>query len=210
MCIRRFLLLGISAITLVACSQSDDTPTPASGTTTGPILNGIFIDSPVAGLSYETASLKGKTNSKGTYEYRKAETISFYIGNMLLGTAPGSPLTTPLSLVPGAIDEKNNKVSNIIRILLTLDTDKNPSNGITISPATADATKENSFDLNAQDLSINPALLAYLASLPDAPKLVDAVTAQEHFANSLREQSLWGSMVWGGGTWQAAVESDTQ
>lgn len=198
---KKLLTLSASALLISACggggsdgANPDTTPTASVG---------VFEDSPVAGLHYETATLSGTTNASGEYEYLPTETITFSIGGIVLGSATGSKVITPLTLVAGATDATNPVVTNIVRLLLTLDSDGNPDNGISISLATATAAANQSVDFTAADLAADPGMLALLPLLPGTPALVDAVTAQTHFAATLAGQSKWGSMAWGSGTWQS-------
>jgi hypothetical protein len=60
--------------------------------------NGVFWDSPVKGLIYKTPSTQGKTNKEGEFKYYPGEDISFYVGNIELGTAPAREMMTPCDL----------------------------------------------------------------------------------------------------------------
>ena len=62
-------------------------------------LTGVFYDSPVEGLSYETQTLSGMTNDKGEFEYREGETVTFSVGGLVLGSARGSERVTPADIV---------------------------------------------------------------------------------------------------------------
>ena len=55
-------------------SSSDDTQT------------GAFVDAPVYGLHYTTATQNGYTNEKGEFKYKDGETCTFTLGNLSLGT----------------------------------------------------------------------------------------------------------------------------
>ena len=56
---------------------------PGSGTEGGDgVLSGVFVDSPVAGLSWETATRNGVTGRDGGFEYLPGETITFSIGEL--------------------------------------------------------------------------------------------------------------------------------
>jgi hypothetical protein len=72
------------------------------------------------------------TDSDGTFTYYEGDVCSFYVGDILIGEGKGKPYITPLDLVPGANDETDEIVTNICRFLVTLDSDSNPYNGITI------------------------------------------------------------------------------
>ena len=63
------------------------------------ILKGVFYDSPLQGLEYETRTLSGLTNKKGEFEYRPGETVTFSIGGFMLGSAQGSEWLTPADIV---------------------------------------------------------------------------------------------------------------
>jgi hypothetical protein len=106
-------------------------------------------------------------------------------------------------LVSGATDATDPVVTNIVRLLLTLDDDGDPSNGISISAATAAATVGQTVDFSAADFSADPGMATLLPLLPGTPALVDATTAQTHFAATLAAQSNWGALAWGSGTWQS-------
>jgi hypothetical protein len=100
---------------------------------------GYFIDSPVEGITYETNTLSGTTDRRGTFYFSPGEQVEFFVGGLSLGFAHGKDVITPLDLVPGANDENNQEVVNIVRLLITLDTDANPENGITIDREVQDA-----------------------------------------------------------------------
>jgi len=164
---------------------------------------GVFEDATVAGISYKTETRSGTTNSAGEYDYLPGETVTFSIGGIVFGSAAAGPVVTPLSLVAGAVDETDPKVTNIVRLLLTMDADGDPSNGITISSATVLAAVGQTVDFAAADFAGETAVL--LAALPGTPALVDTAAAQTHFAATLAAQSSWGSLAWGSGTWKAAT-----
>ena len=48
---------------------------------------GVFVDSVVAGSYYETSSgLTGYTSIDGEYSYKPGDTITFFVGDMVIGT----------------------------------------------------------------------------------------------------------------------------
>jgi hypothetical protein len=95
-------------------------------------LQGQFKDSYVEGISYSTGTQSGITDIHGTFSYRAEETVTFALGNVVLVSASGSQLVTPVDLVAGATDEKNDAVANIGCLLQSLDLDGNPDNGISL------------------------------------------------------------------------------
>jgi hypothetical protein len=176
-CICTFVLL-----ILTACgggrSYSDSNP-----------QKGFFIDSVVEGVPFTTATQSGTTDSAGTFNYLPGEIVSLYIGDILLGSAPGKPLMTPLDFVPGAIDETDPRVTNILRFIQSLDSDNDPDNGISISNivATQAVGQSLDFSLETADFEIAANSLISVLTSDEVSALVDASTAQIHFVGSLAE-----------------------
>ncbi|HHO75835.1 MAG TPA: hypothetical protein ENN05_05345 [Deltaproteobacteria bacterium] len=96
------------------------------------ILQGIFVDSPVSGVTYITPEHRGTTNIDGIFDYEEGETITFLIAGIVLGRTLAKDVITPLDLVDNAEDVTDTAVTNICRLLLFLDTDGDPDNGIAI------------------------------------------------------------------------------
>lgn len=115
--------------------------------------HGSFIDSAVEGLSYETETLSGTTDSDGSFSYNSGESVTFFIGGIKLGSAAAQTYITPLDLVTGAQNENNPTVINIVRLLITLDEDNNPENGITIPPEINDALSGVSINFSQDNSS---------------------------------------------------------
>lgn len=100
------------------------------------ISTGTFVDSPVMGVQYETATQSGITNSAGEFSYIEGETVTFSLGGIELGTAPADEEVTPLDLL-GAEDMDDaiskgvaDQLVNMLVFLQSLDRDHNPDNGI--------------------------------------------------------------------------------
>ena len=93
-----------------------------------PVLKGVFMDGPVAGLNYATPTVKGVTNADGVFGYKEGETVDFFIGDLLLGKAIGKPFVTPLDIVKDAKNASDRRVANICVLLQTLDQDGNADN----------------------------------------------------------------------------------
>ena len=69
--------------------------------------------------------MSGITDGAGTFMYHEGESITFLVGDIMLGSAPGNFIMTPIDLVPGAVDETHPTVTNICRLLQSLDQDGN-------------------------------------------------------------------------------------
>ncbi len=195
-------------LTLTACGGSGGSDsTTATATETETVSTGVFIDSAVEGLQYETATRSGTTNSLGEYDYLAGETVTFSIGGIVLGSTIAGPVVTPLSLVPDATSATNPVVTNIVRLLLSLDSDGDPDNGITISSEVTTAANDLAVDFSVADLSADDGITSLLNSLQSI-KLVSESVAQNHFNQTLAVQakSTWGSLQWGSSQWRSASQ----
>jgi hypothetical protein len=139
-----FCLFGCSGDDSVEPNDNGQDPGP------GPVAEthtGVFRDSEVAGLYYETETKSGITNSAGEFEYIEGETVAFYVGDIKLGSGPASEDMTPLSIAStenASLDSP--EVKNIAALLQTLDSDNDPSNGISIEEATINAISIDAID----------------------------------------------------------------
>jgi hypothetical protein len=188
---------------LAACGF-DSAPTDET------LLTGVFVDSAVEGLHFETATQSGTTNSLGEYNYLPGETVTFSIGAIELGTAPADGVVTPLSIVPDALSADDVQVNNIVRFLLSIDSDGDPDNGISITSDVITAAANVVVDFSVADLSVDPGVTALLDASP-AIILVDETTAQSHFNQTLalleaEQNTVWGNLQWGSGTWSNSAE----
>ncbi|MCG8669920.1 MAG: hypothetical protein MI867_10945 [Pseudomonadales bacterium] len=147
---------------------------------------GQFVDSAVAGLFYKTDSMEGFTDHNGYFNYLPDETISFYIGNIALGSATASSIVTPVDISESTDQEINETTVNILRLLQTLDEDGDPSNGISISENThLAATQINGSDISvttsSQNFENNAVLIQFIGQVTNVGELVDHDNAVAHF-----------------------------
>jgi hypothetical protein len=169
---------------LMGCSSSD------SGQ-----RYGIFVDSAVEGITFKTETMSGETDSHGRFTYVPGETVTFSIGGIILGTTTVKPVVTPVDLVTGAQDENAPAVTNITRLLITLDEDNNPDNGITISPELKDALADISVNFNqdpflfAQDAAILEVITTvnnlYSTAESQERTVCSVQDAQDHLGNTI-------------------------
>ncbi|WP_299596652.1 hypothetical protein [uncultured Microbulbifer sp.] len=119
-------------------------------------MTGTFLAGAVEGLGYRTPSFSGVTDSSGTFRYRDGEDVEFFLGGVVLGGAPGAAELTLFDLAGAApyADEADlraalenhqqvdalDRVSNMMRLLLILDRDQDPGNGIDLTGWNADLT----------------------------------------------------------------------
>lgn len=106
-----------------------------------PPIQGVFVDSPVAGLTYNSPSVSnGVTNAEGQFDYFRGEAIDFSIGALTFPTVSAANVLTPLALF-STDTVFHPAVINSLRLLQSLDVDGDPSNGITISAQAAQAAQ---------------------------------------------------------------------
>lgn len=127
----------ISIVVLNGCggSGSDNTTSTAAPEISTPaptILQGVFLDSAVEGLAYATATQSGTTNVQGQFSYIAGEEVVFSIGDIQFPAVAGQEMISPLDVFSVTTTD-DTRVSNMARLLQTLDEDGMPGNGITIT-----------------------------------------------------------------------------
>jgi len=142
---------------LSSCSKSDG------------LQSGTFVDAPVAGLAFATPSFSGTTSAGGAFSYQPGETVVFSVGSIVLGSATGRSVVTPLHLVAGAADVTDQSVTNICVFLQTLDEDGDLNNGIKINNRTAAVVAATAGGLNfnqtPESFAADATIVALLAAL---------------------------------------------
>lgn len=129
-------------------------------------------DSVVMGMTFTTATQSGTTDSDGRFTYKAGETITFSIGDIVIGeTVAAKSDMTPVDLIPGVIlyDKANQlikmlnssrltperlaffKLTNTLVFLQSLDDDAFPGNGITIAAGIADLLTGVTLDFETDD-----------------------------------------------------------
>jgi hypothetical protein len=150
----KIICLAITYSLLVACGGgggSDDSPSQVGSEVQAPTESvGVFLDSPVEGLQYETPTRSGLTNFQGKFTYIEGESVTFYLGGTKLGSAQGAAIITPFSLYDMTAPTRASEISavlkradissydraiNVATLLQTLDRDANPDNGIDLGSA---------------------------------------------------------------------------
>lgn len=97
---------------------------------------------PISGIKYETPSCSGLTNERGEFQYRDGERMAFLLGENAIGTvkcAPQVNLTQIVSRVDGSPHKlKDPGLTNIARLVFTLDRDGVLDHGTRIAPEVHD------------------------------------------------------------------------
>ncbi len=179
--------LTLSAFLVSSCggSSSGDHSDLAIASALDGLRTGVFVDSPVAGLNYVTPTVSGVTDADGVFQFREGEAIVFKVGQLALPLAATSEIVTPLDMV--STDDVNDpSVVNIVRLLQSLDDDRDPSNGIVIAQSTADKFSEaelyDTTDSDAVDVLVERAFAG-------EKEPVTAVAAVSHFVDTLSSLS---------------------
>ncbi len=180
----------LALATLAACGSGDDDTVASTQT-------GTFVDSPVAGLNYVGSTTTARTTTAaGQFNYEAGETLTFSIGNLVLGAAAGAAVVTPLSITSGAASASDQQVSNKLILLQTLDADGDLNNGIQITEAIRNIVSVNAGSINFSQTStaFRTSLTGLLAALNTAGVFTDTdprlrtvkptTAALEHFARS--------------------------
>lgn len=174
------LAVAMAGSVLVGCSSDDDAP----------LKTGAFVDSPVSGIYYRTATQSGMTNASGEYNYRAGETVTFSIGDIELPSARAGAVITPLDLV-GAENAYTPAANNIARLLQSLDTDNNPENGIDIDMMSHTAAE----NAEITDWADTSAFENAMASVFAGETLVSPKLAAEHLTETLQQRNEQASLI---------------
>ncbi|MEO5330725.1 MAG: beta-lactamase family protein [Magnetococcus sp. YQC-5] len=159
-------LIGLGFLSACGGGGDGNNGGNVGSTASGPgpgILTGIFSDAPVDGLTYVStpSNYSGTTSTGGQFQYLPGDTVTFKVYGMGIGTGTAAPFMTPMDMTPDPLEANNNKVIKTLQLLQTLDTDKNPANGITIQSGSSLANKT----LDTLDLT-NPSDIALLGVNP--------------------------------------------
>ncbi|MEY4564253.1 MAG: hypothetical protein RLZZ618_3530 [Pseudomonadota bacterium] len=167
------------------------------------VLRGTFVDSPVAGLNLTgTSSGAQTTDAEGRFDYASGETLNFSIGNLALGSAPAAAVITPLSITGGATAATDQRVSNKLILLQTLDADGDLNNGIQITAAIRSLVSANAASINFDQTTtaFRTSLTPLLGALNTAGVFSDldprartarpTAAALEHFARSTSPRNV--------------------
>ena len=178
----RLFTLPIMLTVLAACGGgSGPEAVPA---TPRPSLTGILVDSPLSGVTWETAEGRsGLTNPAGEFNYTVSsgsftDTITFSIGDIVLGTVPGAPYISMVELT-SSFSPTDRAVLNQLVFLQSIDADQNPNNGIEVTEATRDAAIGRTLDFDAPDFDTQ--VSAMVAAIAPGNQVVSESDALDHF-----------------------------
>lgn len=123
--------VGVYLVLSAACGSgihvddgSQTPPLPA-------VQSGVFKDGNVSGLTFVSGDESGVTGPAGEFRCETDEPVTFSIGGVTLGRADCSTLAHPPALTASG-GFRDIEAVNVSRLLLMLDEDQDPENGIEI------------------------------------------------------------------------------
>ena len=163
---------------LAACSAGGDGggggTTPAASPSVG-----VFIDSPVQGLGYNStpSGLSGLTNASGQYNYLPGDTVTFNLYGRSIGAAViAGPVVTALSVF-NATSIADPRVVNVSQLLLTLAGGAPAPGNAIVLPANAPPSFPATLDFTAPGFDTS-----FLPGMPLVPELTAATHLQANFS----------------------------
>lgn len=149
------------------------------------INSGLFVDAPVEGLMFESGSLVGRTDAEGRFYYETGSDVTFSIEDVVIATIEPKHFIAPFDLVSSTAFVSDTETTNISRLIQSLDEDRDPDNGITISETTrADFqvfTSLSPLDFSSAGFGAISSLFTSITSLRSP------VAAQTHLLASLAQ-----------------------
>lgn len=112
------------------------------------VFTGRFIDAPVQGVQYSTATQSGITDADGNFRYQPGEQVTFFIGKTTLGSGSAIAYITPEHLSAAGTGLGDQRVINMLRFLQTVDSDGVAENGIEIRQAVRDLLAGTTINFN--------------------------------------------------------------
>lgn len=171
------LLVVISMLLLTGCGGDGKKP-PAEAA-------GTLHAGKIQGVEWRTASRSGTTDASGRFTYLPGEAVTFSIGDVELGSAPGAPdisLFTLAGLTPPTTERALRRqldlamrrstpftrAMNLDLLLIALDADGNPANGLDV--------RNRASTFAGKSLDFDQPIAAFQASLyATAPSLIQRI-----------------------------------
>lgn len=166
---KALVLSCVATVAFVGCGGGSDSTAPA------PIVaTGTFVDAPVQGLKYVTATQNGYTDSNGTYKFVVGEQVEFFLGTLSLGKVTASTLVTPYTMAGDTnISTPSDKAKNIAMLLQNFDANRSDSAVLDVSKL-----KDRNFsdvNLSVASSAMETKITALLGTLNTAG-LIDSTT----------------------------------
>lgn len=182
--ITRFAAAAYCSLLTLAGANCAGNAEMETASATSLVNSGRFIDAPVRGLQYRTATQAGVTDADGTFRFLPGERVTFHIGKTEIGTSTGATIVTPENLSPTGAGLNDRIVKNILRFLQTLDADGVHENGIEIRQTVRDLLAGTSINFDQSSGSFDNDILVKAVvqvSRGTSMTLVDEMTAMNSF-----------------------------
>jgi len=183
----KIVAFAFLATMIVGCNDS------SNSTTTDLVKTGTFVDSPVKGLSYATATQSGFTDASGHFKYKSGEEIEFKLGTLSLGKVKAEALVTPY-IVSG---DNNTTATNIALLLQNFDANRSNTSMLDVSKIQNTGVYDLSYiDLNWTTAAMETEITGLLATggfqayVDDAnTSLINATSVKAKMDNALTQYS---------------------
>lgn len=140
---------------------------------------------PIGGIKYRTPTLSGLTSACGEFRYRSGEAVIFYLGSLAIGSAFGASrinLAELVNSVDGRIDKLHNPVvTNLARLVLSLDQSGGREGGVSIAPKLHDVITPGfiNFNQGEADFAADATVVGLLETLDGTDGVFSANTPRK-------------------------------
>lgn len=163
--IMQWFVLPASTLFLIGCGGGSGTATTAVATG-----QAFYVDSAVSGVDYSCGGQSGVTGDRGEFTFEVGQSCTFSLDKIKLRDVAADQLENGKE-----IQEKNIEVA---RVLLSLDSDHNPANGIQVDTGFVKSMIDYGMT------KVEDILNEWYAVIPGF-RLVDAATAKAHLIRSI-------------------------
>ena len=174
-----FALVGSLTLLISGCGGESNSTKLATG---------YFVDAGVKGLFYISGSTSGYTDTGGKFSYVPGTSVEFFLyGQPLSGSGLTSEITT-LIVTPFDIDLNRYHPAfpiNVMRLLLALDLDQNPANGIELPSHSGSFSINFNISLQAFEADSDGKIKSFLAAYAKGRPLYPLKGTVEHFSNTI-------------------------
>lgn len=177
-------------------------------------ITGVLLDEKVTGVEYSSSSYSGTTDASGNFTCAAGEEVTFSVNSLVVGKSPCLAVITPIELVTEGkykwdevsfsgedvselSSSENKKLKRLLMLMQTVDTNGDPSDGISVDSNTATAlnslsvTQEslNSLLNNDSDTDFSNSLAALVSAMGGSTVVANSSSAVSHFQTTLSSQT---------------------
>ena len=185
--VKLFTASIVAGTMFLGCGSDDNTTAAAPAVQTG-----TFVDAPVKGLKFKSATQEGITNEKGEFTYVNGEDVEFFLGTLSFGSVQGQTLVTPYTMAGVGIGEQNNKATNIALLLQNFDANQSDSTILDVSLLRDHNFSGVTLDSTPADMETTISSLFSAEGLDhfNGYTLKDATQVENSMSNYLENQGL--------------------